>query len=129
MPAAYQGLQTRLCRILFAKFSLHTYGGPHADRHTPTARAQNWSLAWVGLDGAEAAAALATAALLSRADIRASLTAAAAGTLLLIDAWFDVCTSAPGAGHALALAEAAFAEAPLAIAAWWLALTLLRRSR
>jgi hypothetical protein len=94
-----------------------------------TARAQNWSLAWVGLDGAEAVAALATAALLSRADTRAALTAAAAGTLLLIDAWFDVCTSAPGAEHALALAEAAFIEAPLAIAAWWLALTLLRRSR
>ena len=94
-----------------------------------TAQAQNWSLAWVGLDGAEAAAALVTAALLSRADIRASLTAAAGGTLVLIDAWFDVCTSAPGAEHALALAEAAFVEVPLAIAAGWLALSLLRRAR
>jgi hypothetical protein len=94
-----------------------------------TAHAQNWSLAWVGLDGAEAAAALVTAALLSRADIRASLTAAAGGTLVLIDAWFDVCTSAPGAEHALALAEAAFVEVPLAIAAGWLALSLLRRAR
>jgi hypothetical protein len=30
------------------------------------------------------------------------------------DAWFDVCTSAPGADHALAVAEAVFVELPLA---------------
>jgi hypothetical protein len=95
----------------------------------PTAVAQNWSLAWVGLDAAEAAAALATAVLLARADARASLTAMAGGVLLTIDAWFDVCTSAPGADHLLALAEAAFAELPLAAAAFWLALTLTRRPR
>ena len=61
-----------------------------------TAQAQNWSLAWTGLDAAEAVAALATAALLARDDSRASLTAAAGGALLMVDAWFDVCTSVPG---------------------------------
>jgi hypothetical protein len=61
---------------------------------------------------------------------RAGLVAlAVGGTLLLIDAWFDVCTSAPGAEHATALAEAAFAEIPLAIAAWWLAIMLTRQTR
>ena len=64
-----------------------------------TAQAQHWSLAWTGLDGAEAIAALATAALLARDDSRACLTAAAGGALLLTDAWFDVCTSAPGLEH------------------------------
>ena len=63
-----------------------------------TAQAHHWSLAWTGLDGAEAIAALATAALLARDDSRACLTAAAGGALLLTDAWFDVCTSAPGLG-------------------------------
>jgi hypothetical protein len=92
-----------------------------------TAHAQNWSLAWVGLDAAEAIAALATAVLLARGDARASLTAAAGGVLLTIDAWFDVCTSAPGLDRALALAEASCAELPLATAAFWLALTLTRR--
>jgi hypothetical protein len=92
-----------------------------------TATAQHWVLTWSGLDGAEGLAALATAVLLSRADSRASLAAAAAGTLLLIDAWFDICTSAPGSGQALALAEAALAEVPLAIAAWWLAIRLTCR--
>jgi hypothetical protein len=94
-----------------------------------TARAQNWSLAWTGLDGAEALAALATAMLLARADTRATLTAVAGGTLLLADAWFDVCTSAPGLDHALAAAEAIFVELPLAGAAFWLAVTLTRRAR
>jgi hypothetical protein len=91
-----------------------------------TAQAQNWSLAWIGLDAAEAAAALATAALLTRADPRASLTAMAVGVLLTVDAWFDICTSAPGLGHALALAEASCLELPLAAAAFCLALTLTR---
>ena len=94
-----------------------------------TAQAEHWAVAWTGLDGAEAAAALMTAALLSRGDRRASLSAAAGGTLLLIDAWFDVCTSAPGTDHALALSEAACVEIPLAIAAWWLAIALTRESR
>jgi hypothetical protein len=94
-----------------------------------TAQVQHWGLAWTGLDGAEAAAALVTAMLLARGDHRASLSAAAGGTLLLIDAWFDVCTSAPGAEHAMALAEATFVELPLAIAAWWLAIVLTRRTR
>jgi hypothetical protein len=94
-----------------------------------TAQAQHWALAWAGLDVAEAAAALVTAVLLSRGDRRASLPAAAAGTLLLIDAWFDVCTSAPGAGQAMALAEAGCAELPLAVAAWWVAIALSRETR
>ncbi len=94
-----------------------------------TAQAQHWSLAWTGLDGAEAMAALATAALLARGDSRACLTAAAGGALLLTDAWFDVCTSAPGLDHRLAVAEAVLVELPLAGAAGWLAVTLSGRSR
>ena len=94
-----------------------------------TTQAQNWSLAWTGLDAAEAVAALATAALLARGDSRACLTAAAGGTLLMVDAWFDVCTSAPGLGHTLAVSEAALVELPLACAAGWLAVRLFRRPR
>jgi hypothetical protein len=94
-----------------------------------TAQAQNWSLAWTGLDAAEAVAALATAALLARDDSRACLTAAAGGTLLMVDAWFDVCTSAPGVEHTLAVSEAVLVELPLACAAGWLAVRLLRRTQ
>ena len=91
-----------------------------------TAQAQHWPVAWVGLDAGEALAALATAALLAREDARAAVTAAAGGALLLTDAWFDVCTSAPGLDHAVAVAEAAFVELPLAGAAFWLAARLTR---
>ena len=94
-----------------------------------TARAQNWSLAWAGLDGAEALAALATGALIARAATWAALTAVAGGTLLLLDAWLDVCTSAPGLDHALAVTEAAFIELPLAGAAGWLAVRLIQGTR
>jgi hypothetical protein len=89
-----------------------------------TTRVQGWSLAWTGLDGGEALAALGTAVLLARADARAALTAAAGGALLLADAWFDVCTSAPGLDHAVAVADALFVEVPLACAAFWLAARL-----
>jgi hypothetical protein len=67
--------------------------------------------------------------LLSRGDRRATLSAAAGGTLLLIDGWFDVCTSAPGAEHAMALAEAACVEIPLGLASWRLAIMLSGKTR
>ncbi len=73
-----------------------------------TAQAQHWSLVWAGLDAAEAVAALATALLLARGDSRAALTAVAGGALLLTDAWFDVCTSAPGLDYALATGRGGF---------------------
>jgi hypothetical protein len=93
-----------------------------------SAPAQHWWLAWTGLGGGEAVAALATTVLLTRFDIRASLTAAAAAAaaLLLCDAWFDVCTSARGLDQVVAVAEAGLAEIPLAVAAVWLAIRLLR---
>jgi hypothetical protein len=91
-----------------------------------TAQAQHWPAAWVGLDAGEAIAALATAVLLARGDARAGLTAAAGGALLLTDAWFDVCTCAPGFDQAVALTEAILVELPLAGAAFWLAVRLTR---
>jgi hypothetical protein len=54
----------------------------------------NWSLAWVGLDLAEAVAALLTAVLLTRGSPRAALPAVAGAALLLVDAWFDVHVTA-----------------------------------
>jgi hypothetical protein len=92
-----------------------------------TARAQHWSLAWAGLDAAEAFAALATAVLLRRGSSRAGLTAAAGAALLLTDAWFDICTSAPGLDRMLAAGEAIFAELPLAGAGMWLAVVVTRK--
>jgi hypothetical protein len=86
----------------------------------------NWSLAWVGLDLAEAAAALFTAVLLTRGSPRAGLPATAGAALRLADAWFDLCTSPPGLGRLLAVGEAVLVELPLAAAAIWLAVALTR---
>lgn len=93
-----------------------------------TYHARNWSMAWLGLDGAVAAAAALTAWLLRRGDVRAAVSATAGGTLLLVDAWFDTCTSAPGLDHGVALAEAVGLELPLAVGALWVAFTVLRRA-
>jgi hypothetical protein len=87
----------------------------------------NWSLAWMGLDFAEAVAALLTGWLLSRGSPRASLPAVAGAGLLFADAWFDVCTSAAGTARLIAVGEALGVELPLAAAAIWLAVTLIRR--
>lgn len=77
-------------------------------------RAAHWSTAWTGLDGMEALGLLATGILAIRRNSRLCLAAAATGTLLVVDAWFDVTTAAPGPGAALALAMAACPELPLA---------------
>jgi hypothetical protein len=52
--------------------------------------------------------------LLRRGDPRPGLTAVATATLLLCGAWFDACTSAPGADFATAVAMALLVELPLA---------------
>jgi hypothetical protein len=92
-----------------------------------TYEANHWQLAWVGLDCGIAVGAGLTAYLLHKKDARAALTAVAAGTLLLADAWFDVSTSGPGLDHTLSLAEALLLEVPLAVCAFVVASRQLRR--
>jgi hypothetical protein len=88
----------------------------------------DWSLAWIGLDVAEAVAALLTAVLLRRGSPRGSLPAMAGAGVLFADAWFDVCTSPAGLSRWLAVGEALGLELPLAAAAIWLAVTLTRKA-
>jgi hypothetical protein len=75
---------------------------------------QHYDVAWIGFDIALAAAFAATAwSALSRPRWLVAL-AAATGTMLLCDAWFDIVTSSGGGERLEALAEATFAELPLA---------------
>ena len=85
------------------------------------------ALAWVGLDGCEAVALVATGLLLQRGDNRCALTAAATAALLLTDAWFDITSATPGTELAAAMAMAVCAEIPIALACAALALRLIRR--
>lgn len=75
--------------------------------------AAHWPAAWTGLDGMEAVGLLTTGLALIRRYPWVSLPAAVTATLLVIDAWFDVTTSAPGSA-AGAIAMAAFPELPMA---------------
>ncbi|MDJ0344612.1 hypothetical protein QMK19_27130 [Streptomyces sp. H10-C2] len=79
-----------------------------------TAQASHWSTAWVGLDALEAIGLIGTGLLLRRRDARRGPAAAATAMLLVVDAWFDVTTAAPGADIASAIGMAVCAELPLA---------------
>ncbi|KOU47144.1 hypothetical protein ADK55_20215 [Streptomyces sp. WM4235] len=79
-----------------------------------TTEVSYWSTAWIGLDAMLVAGLAGTGALLRRGDPRVSAVAGATAALLVMDAWFDVTTSAGTSGQGMALALAAVAELPLA---------------
>ncbi|QNP73049.1 hypothetical protein IAG44_28875 [Streptomyces roseirectus] len=93
-----------------------------------TATAAHWPLAWVGLDALEAAGLIATGILAARGHLWQVLTAAATGTLLVVDAWFDTTTAAAGGDFATAVAMAVGVELPLAGLCGWLAVRALEKS-
>jgi hypothetical protein len=76
---------------------------------------RRWGVAWVGLDVAEVAGLLGSAALIRRHDPLASPVAAATGTLFLVDAWFDTVTAHIGMDYLQSLTFAWCAEIPLAV--------------
>ena len=86
--------------------------------------AYHWNIAWTGLDSVIAIGLAMTSWLSHRHDARAALTATATTALMCTDAWFDLCTSAPGHPFAYAAAEAA---AELMVAAACLAIGLRTR--
>jgi hypothetical protein len=65
--------------------------------------ARHWPVAWAGLDVVMAVGLAATAWLAVRRDRRLAFPAVATATLLLADAWFDVCTAPAGGPLAMAL--------------------------
>jgi hypothetical protein len=83
--------------------------------------AHHWDLAWAGLDVLEALALVATLTALIRRSRLLELFAAVAGTLLLVDAWFDLATSGPGREFHWALVFALIGELPLAALCFWIA--------
>ena len=86
--------------------------------------ARHWPLAWSGLDAAMAAGLAATAWLAIRRDRRLTFAVASTATVLVTDAWFDVCTAPAGrplmialVGMCVEIGEAA-ACILLAVALW-----------
>ncbi|MCX5011007.1 hypothetical protein OG765_08405 [Streptomyces sp. NBC_00555] len=81
-----------------------------------TTEVSHWSTAWIGLDLMLAAGLTGTGMLLRKRSPLVSPVAAATAALLLMDAWFDVTTSAGSDGQGMALLLAVGAELPLAAA-------------
>ena len=77
--------------------------------------ANHWDLAWVGLDIAQVIMLLLAAWAAWRGRALLILFATAAGTLLLVDAWFDVTTARNG-GFAQSGLFALLIEVPAAVA-------------
>ena len=82
--------------------------------------AHHWAMAWVGLDVAQVLGLLACAWAAWRARAVLILFATALGTLLLVDAWFDVTTARRGSVLESVL-MALLVEVPSALALFWIA--------
>ena len=76
---------------------------------------------WIGLDLAELGGMLLVARLVRLRHRAASPVAAATGTLLALDAWFDYMSAMPKLESLEALAMACFAELPLGVLLLWVA--------
>ena len=76
--------------------------------------AAHWDVAWAGFDVALALLLLGVAVSAWRRSPWLEGAAAAAATLLVVDAWFDILTSSTHLELAIASGEAALVELPLA---------------
>jgi hypothetical protein len=81
---------------------------------------EHWRVAWVGLDVALVLGLLAVAYNVWRNTAWLEAVAAATGTLLLCDAWFDILLE-HGADFWVAVVEAAVVEIPAAVLCFWIA--------
>ncbi len=102
------------CGILLAGLGMIPWAFILASMLPSTIRTEHWPVAWAGLDGMEAAGLITTGVALIRRHSWLCLPAAVTSTLLVVDAWFDITTSAPGSAAAVAIALAAFPELPMA---------------
>jgi hypothetical protein len=79
------------------------------------ATAHAWNLAWAGFDVGMALVLGLTAVAIAARSVWAGPLAAACGTMLLVDAWFDVTTASAGAEQVEAIVMAVLLEVPLAV--------------
>lgn len=91
----------------------HSLPTDHLDSH--------WNLAWSGFDISLVLSLGLTALLGLFRSGWVIVTASMAGTLLLMDAWFDCLTAKQGWESGLSLFSAAFIEVPISLLAFWLA--------
>ncbi len=87
----------------------------------PLHHSAHWDLAWSGFDVGLAVCFCGTAVAAYRHSPWLGAFAAATGTLLLTDAWFDVILESHGSELETAIVEAVAFEIPMAIFCFWIA--------
>jgi hypothetical protein len=87
----------------------------------PKHESVRWDLAWSGFDTGLALAFLFTAVAVWRRSPWVGAGAAATGTLLLADAWFDVILESHSDQLRISIATAVFGELPAAALCFWIA--------
>jgi hypothetical protein len=88
--------------------------------------ANHWTLAWVGFDMALLCAVAATAWAAWRRRQAVIVAALVAGTMLVLDAWFDIVTDSTTRDLIISVVTAVFGELPLAALAFIVAFRLIR---
>jgi hypothetical protein len=88
--------------------------------------ANHWTLAWVGFDVALLCALAATAWAAWRRRQTVIVVALVTGTMLVVDAWFDIVTDSTTRDLILSIASAVFGELPLAALLFFIAFRLMR---
>ncbi len=81
----------------------------------------NWDVAWSGFDTGLALLCVATAVAAYRRSTWVGALAAAVGTVLVVDAWFDVVLDSHWAERRYSILLAVLAELPAAAACFWIA--------
>jgi hypothetical protein len=87
----------------------------------PTHHSAHWDVAWSGFDVGLALCFCGTAISAHRRSPWLAAFAAATGTLLLTDAWFDMVLESHGNEEMTAVLEAVLFELPLAALCYWIA--------
>lgn len=94
----------------------------------PTNQANHWDIVWTGFDAFLIIVFALTAWLAFKKSSWTALTATVLGTLLLMDAWFDVLTSRPGKPQHAAIADSIL-EVFLAVLSYMLAHRIFNETR
>ena len=87
----------------------------------PSHHSAHWDIAWSGFDVGLAVCFVGTAIAAYRRSPWVGALAAATGTLLLTDAWFDVVLESHGSELSTAIFEAVAFEIPVACFCFWIA--------
>jgi hypothetical protein len=87
----------------------------------PRHESVHWDLAWSGFDSALAVTSFLTAVAAWRRSPWVGAGAAATGTLLITDAWFDIILESHSDELRISILSAVFAELPAAAFCFWIA--------